>query len=119
MPEYFRGWYVKLQGAEESVAVIPARAELPLFGRSFTGALCCLLLDGREYRLASYLGARSELRGRVLTVRQGNLELSAELGEGGDRAARAGRLRRHGAARRRVPRGRGELPLFARRACAF
>ena len=63
-------------------SVMMARAELPLFGRSFTGALCCLLLDGREYRLASYLGARSELRGRVLTVRQGNLELSAELGEG-------------------------------------
>lgn len=55
-------------------------ASIPLPAGSFTGCICAVLLDGREYRLASYHGARVErwdATGAVL--RQGKYRLEAAL----------------------------------------
>lgn len=55
-------------------------ADIPMAGFHFQGIIGIVLLHGREYRLATYLGAKvAEIRkGRVKVV-QGNLELEAEL----------------------------------------
>lgn len=57
-----------------------AVAEIPLPGLRFTGVTGAVLLDGREYRLATYLGAKvSVLGGGKVTIRQGKLMLTARL----------------------------------------
>lgn len=57
-----------------------AVADIPLMGRCFTGVTGAVLLGGREYRVATYLGARAEVHpGGAVTVRQGALTLTAEL----------------------------------------
>jgi hypothetical protein len=53
-------------------------AEIPLLGRSFTGVTGVVLLRGRQYRLATFLGARaSVLGGDFLEVRQGKYRFRA------------------------------------------
>lgn len=61
-------------------ALMLSVADIPMAGFHFQGIIGIVLLDGREYRLATYLGAKvAEIRkGRVKVV-QGNLELEAEL----------------------------------------
>ncbi len=51
-----------------------------ILGTSFTGVIGAVLLDGREYRIATYLGASvKSISGNTVTVRQGGFELTAEL----------------------------------------
>ena len=58
-------------------------ATIPLPAGSFTGCICAVLLEGREYRLATYRGARVEgWSGAGGVIRQGKYRLSAELLEG-------------------------------------
>lgn len=55
-------------------------ADIPFLGTSFTGVIGAVLLDGREYRIATYLGASvKSISGNTVTVRQGGFELTAEL----------------------------------------
>ena len=55
-------------------------ARIPLLGMSFTGVISVLRTGGREYRLATYLGARAEHIGSgAVTLRQGGLRLTARL----------------------------------------
>lgn len=57
-------------------------ADIPFPGGSFTGCICAVLHGGREYRLATYLGAKVEhwtADGAV--IRQGPYQLIAELVE--------------------------------------
>lgn len=57
-----------------------AAAEIPLGPVCFTGVIGVVQLKGREYRLATYLGARAEkLSGGEIVVRQGTLTLTARL----------------------------------------
>ncbi len=57
-----------------------AVASIPLPGGSFTGCICALFHQGREYRLATYRGARIEgWSASGAAVRQGRLLLSAEV----------------------------------------
>ena len=57
-----------------------AAAEIPLEPICFTGVIGVVQLKGREYRLATYLGARAEkLSGGEIVVRQGALTLTARL----------------------------------------
>lgn len=58
-------------------------ATIPLAGIRFTGCICAVCCGGKEYRLATYRGARAErwsASGAV--IRQGRYRLSAELLEG-------------------------------------
>ena len=55
-------------------------ADVPVAGFHFLGILGVVLWKGREYRLATYLGARAiQVRNGRLRIVQGNLELEARL----------------------------------------
>lgn len=55
-------------------------ADIPFLGLCFTGIISIVMLNGKEYRIATYLGARLKNIGKnSVTVSQGNYELTAEL----------------------------------------
>ena len=55
-------------------------ATIPLAAGHFTGCICAVLHGGREYRLATYRGARVETWSRNgAVIRQGRYRLSVEL----------------------------------------
>ena len=58
-------------------------ATIPLAGGQFTGCICAVVYRGREYRLATYRGARVERwSAGGASIRQGKYRLSVELLEG-------------------------------------
>lgn len=70
---------------ESRGSVMLSIATIPLAAGSFTGCICALFHQGREYRLATYRGGRVERwSGRGALVRQGKYRLAVELlkGEG-------------------------------------
>ena len=55
-------------------------AEIPLAGWCFTGIIGIVFWKGKEYRFATYLGARVVLKkDNLLLIRQGTMELEARL----------------------------------------
>ncbi len=55
-------------------------ADIPMGGFHFRGLIGVVLIDGREYRFATYLGAKiSEMGNGRVKVMQGRMELEAEL----------------------------------------
>ena len=55
-------------------------ADIPILGIHFTGIIGVVLLDGKEYRIATYLGARiKQVDKNTVMVKQGNFELTAKL----------------------------------------
>lgn len=55
-------------------------ADIPMIGFHFTGIIAAVLWGGREYRLATYLGARVvENHHKKVRIVQGDLELEARL----------------------------------------
>lgn len=65
-------------------------ARIPMAGFCFQGVIGVVLLDGREYRLATYLGAKAAgIRNGLVRVTQGIMELEAELLEDTGKALRA------------------------------
>ena len=55
-------------------------AEIPLGPLRFTGVICAILLSGKEYRLASYLGARAvKIADSAIVIRQGKYTFTASL----------------------------------------
>ena len=57
-----------------------AVADVPVAGFHFRGIIGVVLWKGREYRLATYLGAKAvQVRNGRLRIVQGNLELEARL----------------------------------------
>lgn len=65
-------------------------ADIPMAGFHFNGVICAVLWQGREYRLATYLGARAvRIRNGVVRVIQGDLELEARLIERSDSPLKA------------------------------
>lgn len=55
-------------------------ADIPLAGIHFTGIIGIVLWKGKEYRFATYLGARAvQKKNNILLIRQGNMELEARL----------------------------------------
>lgn len=72
--------YVWTQCNFDNNSVMLSAADIPLFGYSFTGIICIVILDGKEHRLATYLGAKLKLIGNdSITVSQGGYELTAKL----------------------------------------
>ena len=71
-------------GENSGDGLMLSMAEIPLGPFRFTGIIGVLSLEGREYRLATYLGARPEKIGnRIAVVRQQDLRLTAQLRDGG------------------------------------
>lgn len=55
-------------------------ADIPLLGFHFTGIIGVVLLDRKEYRIATYLGAKvNRIGDNTVTVCQGGYELTAKL----------------------------------------
>lgn len=75
--------YAWTQGSLPEGALMLSVAEIPLGGFRFTGTIGVVLWRGKQYRLATYLGARVlQNRNGEITVRQGNLCLTVrQLGK--------------------------------------
>lgn len=72
--------YLWTQCCFEKGSLMLSVADIPFCGLDFTGIIGVVLWEGREYRLASYLGAQVKQMGKnTVAVRQGDLELVAEL----------------------------------------
>lgn len=57
-------------------------ADIPLFGFHFVGIIGVILLDNREYRIATYLGARPVYIGKnTIRIKQGKYTLLVKLME--------------------------------------
>ncbi|HBA46487.1 MAG TPA: hypothetical protein DCZ91_01520 [Lachnospiraceae bacterium] len=72
--------YIWTQCSFPEGALMLSVADVPLAGFHFRGIIAIVLLDGREYRLATYLGAKTiKIRYGMVRVVQGSLELEARL----------------------------------------
>lgn len=91
-------WTQCVWDGPEQGSIMLAAATVPLPAGSFTGCICSILCHGREYRLASYRGARIEgWSPSGASIRQGKYRLQVELLEGHKQALRApvdGRMER-------------------------
>lgn len=65
-------------------------ADIPVAGIRFTGIIGAILWRGKEYRMATYLGARAvQIQNKMVRVIQGNLELDVHLLEASERLLKA------------------------------
>lgn len=64
----------------ENNSLMLSAADIPLFGCCFTGIICVVMLNGKEHRLATYLGAKlKQIGNNSIIVSQGGYELTAKL----------------------------------------
>ena len=83
-------WTQCAWGGARPGCVMVSVATIPWCGMEFSGCIASLLLEGRERRLATYLGAKPLLwGGRGVVLRQGKHLLSVQLLEGEARPLRA------------------------------
>lgn len=86
----FPAGYLWTQCLFEGGSLMLAVADVPLGPAAFRGVIALVRLNGREWRLTSYLGARvTALGGGGATVRQGSLCLTARRLGGPGRPLRA------------------------------
>lgn len=72
--------YVWTQCCLEEGSLMLAAADIPLGPFCFTGIIGVVQLHGKEYRLATYLGAKVlKIADREIVIRQGNLTMTAAL----------------------------------------
>ena len=65
-------------------------ADIPMAGIHFTGVIGAVLWQGKEYRMATYLGARVvQIQNKMVRVIQGSLELEVRLLEAAERPLKA------------------------------
>lgn len=71
-------------------ALMLSVADIPMMGIHFTGMIGIILWRGKEYRIATYLGARVvKIRNKTVRVIQGSLELEIRLLEASGRPLKA------------------------------
>lgn len=72
--------YVWTQCHFTNGSIMLSAADIPLFGVCFTGIIGVVMLNGKEFRIATYLGAKLKYIGNnTITVSQGGCELTARL----------------------------------------
>ena len=55
-------------------------ADIPMAGIHFTGVIGVILWKGKEYRLATYLGAKAvQIENKMIRIVQGDMELEVRL----------------------------------------
>ena len=65
-------------------------ADIPLAGSYFTGIIGFVLWKGKEYRIATYLGARVvQIQNKIVRIIQGSLELEVRLLKASNRPLKA------------------------------
>lgn len=78
--------YLWTQGGAAGISVMMSAAEIPYLGCRFPGVIAAAVCGDREYRLATYTGARLlTANGRELAVDDGVRRLSARLVSGNSR----------------------------------
>jgi len=73
--------YIWLQAndfADGSSAVLSI-AEIPFCGLRFEGCICVVMTGGKEYRIATYLGAKATIYHNSIAVGQGSLRLTVDI----------------------------------------
>lgn len=82
--------YIWTQCCFPEGALMLSVAEIPMAGTHFTGIIGVVLWQGKEYRIATYLGARVvHIRNKAVRVIQGSLELDVRLLESSERSLKA------------------------------
>ncbi len=82
--------YIWTQCCFEGGALMLSVADIPMAGVHFTGIIGVVLWKGKEYRIATYLGAKvARIQNRTVRVIQGNLELDARMPEESGRSLMA------------------------------
>lgn len=72
--------YVWTQCCFPGGSMMLSAADIPMAGTHFTGIISFVLWEGREYRLATYLGAKADkIQNRMIRIVQGDMELEAIL----------------------------------------
>ena len=72
--------YIWTQCCFSSGSLMLSVADIPLFGFHFTGIIGVIVLNGKEYRLATYLGAKIKHIGKnTVIVKQRDYCLTAKL----------------------------------------
>ena len=72
--------YIWTQCSFDKGSLMLSVADIPLFGFHFTGIIGIIMIDGKEYRIATYLGADLKYIGEnTVTVSQGDYLLTAKL----------------------------------------
>lgn len=76
----FPNQYIWTQCCFENGSLMLSVADIPLLGFHFTGIVGVVLLKGKEYRIATYLGAKIRHIGKdIVTVSQGDYEFTAKF----------------------------------------
>ena len=82
--------YIWTQCCFSGVALMLSVADIPIAGIHFTGIIGVVLWLGKEYRIATYLGARvARIQNKMVRVIQGNLELDVRLLDASERPLKA------------------------------
>lgn len=82
--------YIWTQCCFRGGAVMLSVADIPMAGIHFTGIIGFVLWRGKEYRIATYLGARAvKIEDKAVWVKQGDLELDVRLLEESKRPLKA------------------------------
>jgi len=72
--------YIWTQCCFENNSLMLSVADIPFLGIHFTGIISVLILDGKEYRIATYLGATiKQIDKNIVTVKQGSFEFTCKL----------------------------------------
>lgn len=72
--------YIWTQCSFPSGSLMLSVADIPLYSLHFTGIIGVVMLNGKEHRIATYLGARMQHIGKnTVTVKQGEYTLTAKL----------------------------------------
>ncbi len=72
--------YIWTQCCFDNNSLMLSVADIPFLGIHFTGIIGVVLIDGKEYRIATYLGARiKQVDKNTVTIKQGSFEFTAKL----------------------------------------
>lgn len=59
----------------QQCSITAAVAHIPVLGASFRGCICVVHFEGREIRMATYLGVRAKVSPRAMVLEQGRFKL--------------------------------------------
>ncbi len=72
--------YIWTQCCFDNKSLMLSVADIPLWGIHFTGIIGVIFINGKEYRIATYLGAKiKQIDENSVTIKQGSFEFIAKL----------------------------------------